>query len=77
MTQKNKTKGKGVVEENLRLEQMKRRLDNLDARLDSIDSMVTVVAERIVKRPLSVTITCPHCGKIIEIGLVGNEKMMR
>jgi len=52
---------------------MKRRLDALDQRLDAIDTMVTTLAERMLKRPLSVTITCPNCGRIIEIAMVGNE----
>ncbi|GAI28744.1 unnamed protein product, partial [marine sediment metagenome] len=43
--------------ENLNLEHIKRRLDNLDQRLDNIDTMVTALAERAMKRPLSVTIT--------------------
>jgi len=64
-------------EEEPGLEQIKRRLDNLDQRLDNIDTMVTALAERAMKRPLSVTITCPNCGQTIEIGMVGSEKMMR
>ena len=63
-----------VEEEGLRPEQIKRRLDHLDQRLDAIDTIVTAVADRIMKRPLSVTITCPDCGRIIEIAVVGNEK---
>ena len=66
-----------VEEEGLRPERIKRRLDNLDQRLDAIDTIVTAVADRIMKRPLSVTITCPDCGRIIEIAVVGNEKPVR
>ncbi len=73
MTQKEEA----VKEEGISLEQIKRRLDNLDARLDAIDTMVTAVAERIMKRPLSMEITCPNCGRTIEINLVGDEKMRR
>lgn len=72
MTQKNE-----AVEEQLSLEHIKRRLDNFDARLDTIDTMLTALADRIMKRPLRVTITCPNCGRTIEIAMVGNEKMMR
>ncbi len=64
-------------EEELSLKKMKRRLDNLDQRLDNIDSMVTAIAERTMNRPISITVTCHNCGKIIEIGIVGSEKMMR
>ncbi len=77
MTQKNKAEDKAVAKEGLSLEQFQKRLDNLDARLDAIDSMVTAVAERIVMRPLRLEITCPNCGKIIDIGIVGDQKMLR
>jgi len=70
-------RGSEVKEEELSLEQIKRRLDNLDQRFDSIDTMVTALAERMLKRPLDVTITCPHCGRTIELSMVGNEKMSR
>ena len=74
MAQKTGTKAK---EEEVSLEQIKKRLDNLDQRLDAIDTMVTTLAEMMMKRPLSMTITCPNCGRIIELAMVGNEKMMR
>lgn len=78
MAQKRGTKvEERVQEEGLRPEQIKRRLDNLDQRLDAIDTIVTAVADRIMKRPLSVTITCPDCGRIIEIAVVSSEKPVR
>ena len=64
-----------LKEEGLSLEQIRRRLNTLDQRLDNIDTMVTALAERAMKRPVSITITCPHCGQIVEIGIVGSEKM--
>ena len=69
--------GAEVRKEGLSLEQVKKRLDTLDQRLDAIDTMVTAIAERMMNRPLSVAVTCPSCGQIIEIAMVGNEKMMR
>jgi hypothetical protein len=56
------------------IEQLRKRLDMLDERLDNIDSLVTAVAERIVKQPITLNLICPSCGKKIEITLVGNEK---
>ena len=56
------------------IEQVKRRLDMLDQRLDSIDSMVTAVAERVLRQPITLNITCPNCGKNIEITIIGSEK---
>jgi len=61
-------------EEGLDIEHIKRRLDMLDQRLDSIDSMVTAVAERVMNQPLALNITCPHCGKNIEITILGSQK---
>jgi len=54
--------------------QTKRRLDLLDQRLDNIDSVVTALVERIMQQPLILNITCPHCGRNIEISLIGNQK---
>lgn len=56
------------------MERIKRRLDMLDNRLDSIDSMVTAVAERIMLQPVVLNVFCPHCGKNIEIALIGSAK---
>ena len=46
----------------------------LDQRLDNIDSMVSAVIERVMSQPITINTTCPHCGKNIEIALVGNKK---
>jgi len=59
------------------IEHVKRRLDMLDDRLDNIDSMVTAVAERVMKQPLTLNMVCPHCGRNIEIAILGNEKPTR
>ena len=56
------------------VERLKKRLNMLDQRLDSIDSMVTAVAERVMSRPITLNIVCPHCGKSVEIDIIGNEK---
>jgi len=59
------------------IEHIKRRLDMLDHRLDNIDSMVTAVAERVMKQPITLNIICPYCGRDIEIAILGNEKLKR
>lgn len=56
------------------LERLKQRQDLLDERLDNIDSVLTSVAERIMKQPVSIMLSCPHCGKNIEVALVGQQK---
>ena len=59
------------------VQKLEDRIDALDRRLDNIDSMVTAVAERVMSRPLVINVTCPHCGKGIEIALIGTEKPTR
>ena len=56
------------------IEDVKRRLVMLDHRLDNIDSVVTAVAERVVNQPVTLNITCPHCGSNVEIALIGTRK---
>jgi hypothetical protein len=56
------------------IERINKRLDMLDQRLDNIDSMVTAVAERVMKQPITLNITCSKCGQNIEIALLGLEK---
>jgi hypothetical protein len=61
-------------EQALDIERVRRRLDMLDQRLDNIDSMVTAVAERVMNQPITLNITCPNCGKNIEITVLGAGK---
>jgi predicted nucleic acid-binding Zn-ribbon protein len=68
---------RGLKEMTANLEQLRHRLDALDRRLDDIDTMVSTIAERAMKRPLNISIRCPNCGRIVEIGIVGSEKMMK
>ncbi|MBI2979588.1 MAG: hypothetical protein HYY41_02000 [Chloroflexi bacterium] len=68
----------GVTEEQaLDIQRIQKRLDLLDQRLDNIDTMVTAVAERVMSQLITVNVTCPHCGKMIEIALVGSQKPRR
>jgi hypothetical protein len=71
-----KKKEPGVVEQAQRqdIENVKRRLDLLDDRFDNIDSMVTAVAERVMNQPITLNITCPNCGKNVEITILGRGK---
>ena len=73
MVQKNEP---GVVgqEQALDVERIKKRLDLFDHRLDNIDSIITAVAERVMKQPITLNTTCPRCGRNIEITLIGSEK---
>ena len=59
------------------VERIQKRLDMLDERLDNIDSMVTVVAERVMNQPVTLNVVCPHCGRVVEIAIIGNQKPRR
>jgi len=56
------------------LEKIAKRLDMLDNRLDNIDSIVSAVAERVMKQPITFNVTCNRCGHKIEVALIGVEK---
>jgi hypothetical protein len=56
------------------IENFERRLDMLDRRLDDIDSMVSAVIERVMSQPININISCPNCGKNVEVALIGNKK---
>jgi len=56
------------------LEGLNKRLDMLDERLDNIDSVVSALVERVMSQPLTISITCPRCGKDSEIAIIGSQK---
>lgn len=56
------------------VEDTRRRMDMMDKRLDDIDSMVTALVERVMNQPASIVLRCPHCGKRIDISMVGNHR---
>jgi len=76
LAQENKPDAAGN-EQTLDVERIKRQLDLFDQRLDNIDSVVTAVVERVMKQPLALNITCPHCGKNIEIAIIGSHKPIK
>jgi 3-dehydroquinate dehydratase len=59
------------------LERIEKRLDMLDNRLDNVDSIVSAVAERVMKQPITFNVTCSKCGQKIEIAIIGTEKPTR
>ena len=56
------------------IEHITKQLEMLDRRLDNVDSIVSAVAERVMKQPVTLNITCSKCGHKIEITLIGTEK---
>jgi hypothetical protein len=56
-------------------EQIEKRLEMLDQRLDNIDSMVTALVERVMRQPVTVEVTCPKCGSVVQIMLTSSTKL--
>ncbi|MBN1160893.1 MAG: hypothetical protein JXA17_02955 [Dehalococcoidales bacterium] len=56
------------------LEKIEQRLDMLDERIDNIDSIVSAVAERVMRQPITFNVTCNKCGHKIEVAVIGVEK---
>jgi len=61
----------------LGIERIVQRLDMLDQRLDNVDSIVSAVAERVMRQPITLNVTCSKCGQRIEIAIIGTEKPTR
>jgi len=59
------------------IEQIKKRLDMLDRRFDNVDSVVSAIAERVMKQPITFNVTCSKCGQKIEIAIIGTVKPSR
>lgn len=70
-------KQKLAQDNTLEIERIKKTLDMLDDRLDNMDSVISAVVERMTKHFIAFNLTCPHCGKAIEINLSGTEKVKR
>jgi hypothetical protein len=56
------------------LEHAKKRLEMLDKRLDNIDSVVTALVERVMRQPVTIEVTCPKCGSVVQIMLTSSIK---
>lgn len=55
-------------------EQIKKRIEALDRRLDNIDSVVTALVERVMRQSVTMEVTCPKCGNVVQILLTSNIK---
>lgn len=65
----------GAIESEVDMEIIKRRVDMLDQRLDSIDSSLSAIVERVMNQAVTLNITCPRCGRKIEIAVIGGPKV--
>ncbi len=59
------------------LDKLEKRFEMMNERLDNVDSIVTTVAERVMKQPITFIVTCSHCGHKVEVALIGVEKPTR
>ncbi len=55
-------------------EQLKKRIEALDRRLDNIDSVVTALVERVMRQSVTVEVTCPKCGSVVQMLLTSSVK---
>ena len=55
-------------------ERFKKRLEMLDKRLDNIDSQVTALVERVMRQPVTIEVTCPKCGTVVQIMLTSSTR---
>ena len=58
----------------VRMQQTEKRLEMLDERLHNLDSVVTALVERVMRQPVSLEVTCPDCGSIIQIMVTSNVR---
>lgn len=61
-------------EESAEVDRIRKRIELLDQRLDNLDTMVTAVVERVMSQPISLSVTCPRCGHVMDIVLSGVHK---
>jgi len=64
-----------LAEQGVEVEQVMKRLDVLDNRLDNMDSIITSLVERVMGRPLTMEVTCPKCGEIVQISITSSIKL--
>jgi len=61
--------------QDLEIEQIIKRLDMLNHRLDSMDSVITSLVERVMGRLLTMEVTCPKCGEIIQVNITSSVRL--
>jgi len=64
-----------LAEQDLEIEQIVKRLDMLNHRLDSMDSVITSLVERVMGRLLTMEVTCPKCGEIIQVNITSSVRL--
>ena len=75
MASPDRTKLGKQVSQDREVGQLMKRLDMLDDRLDNIDSIVTSLIERVMGRPLTIEVTCPNCGQIVQVSVTAGVRL--
>ena len=63
------------AEQDLETKQVAERLDIINHRLDSMDSVITSLVERVMGRLLTMEVTCPKCGEIIQVNITSSVRL--
>jgi hypothetical protein len=63
------------LSEGRNIEQLIKRLNMLDERLDNMDSVLTSLVERVMQKPLTMEVTCPNCGQIIQLNITSSMRI--
>ena len=75
MALRNHSDSVAEVNKELTVEQVRKRLDMLDERLDNMDSVLTLLVERVMEKPLTMEISCPKCGQTIQVYITSNVRL--
>lgn len=57
------------------MQQVKRRLNMLDERLDNMDSILTTLVEKVMHQPVTLEVSCPKCGQVIQVNITSNVRL--
>jgi len=57
------------------MQQMKRHLNMLDERLDHMDSILTTLVEKVMHQPVTLELSCPKCGQVIQVNITSNVRL--
>lgn len=75
MSKQNKDNHINSADLGMETEQISKRLAMVDHRLDNMDSVITSLVERIMGKPLTMEVTCPKCGEIVQINIMSSTRL--
>jgi len=75
LPKQNKNNHVSSADREIEAEQISKRLAMLDRRLDNMDSVITSLVERIMGKPLTMEVTCPKCGEVVQINVMSSTRL--